>query len=172
MPAGIAVDTREAVVRIATRDEMLERALFHRALKSTRFAQLLAVALRAAPQRARSRVASVVHTASRRRSTILRAGGSPLPWFALRSHPGRNARTTDPRHRIPAGESKGESRSTAVIERTLKSRCVGEDACGGDGSALVSAPSGPTSGNLRPGVHGPRHTQLSRVTDLPARGRF
>ena len=87
VPAGIAVDTCEAVVRIAALDETLDRVLFHRALKSTRFAKLLAVALRAAPKRARARVAGAVHAASRQGTAVLRAG-SPLPWFALRSHPG------------------------------------------------------------------------------------
>ena len=44
--------------------------------------------------------------------------------FALQSHPGGNARTTVPRHRDPAGEAKGESKSTAGTARTLKNRCV------------------------------------------------
>jgi len=52
------------------------------------------------------------------RSTVLRADGSPLPWFALPSHPRRNARIARPWHRNPARESKGKSRSTAEIERT------------------------------------------------------
>ena len=39
VPTGIAVDAREAVVRVTTRDEMLDRALFHRTLKATRCAQ-------------------------------------------------------------------------------------------------------------------------------------
>jgi hypothetical protein len=68
----------------------------------------------------RARLARSVDAASRRRSTVLCAGGSPLLWFALRSHSGRNARTTGSRHRNPVRESNGESKSTAGIERTLK----------------------------------------------------
>src|ERR1035437_2621141 len=68
----------------------------------------------------RARLARAVHAASRPRSPALRAGGSLLLWFALRSHSGRNARTTGPRHRNPIRESNGKSRSTAGMERTLK----------------------------------------------------
>jgi len=69
-----------------------------------------------------ARLARAVHAASRRRSTVLHAGGSPLLWFALRSHSGRNARTTGPRRRNPIRESDGNFRSTAGIEGTLKIR--------------------------------------------------
>ena len=57
-------------------------------------------------------VAGAVYGAAPWRTVALRAG-LPLPWFALRSHPGRNARTTGPRHRDPAGESTIGFRSTA-----------------------------------------------------------
>ena len=62
MPAGVAVDAGKPVVRIATAQEALDRALLHRAAKATRFAKLLAVALRAAPKRACARVARAALT--------------------------------------------------------------------------------------------------------------
>ncbi len=55
VPAGIAVDACEAVMGIAALQEPLDRALFHRALKSTRLAKLLAVVLRTLPQGACAR---------------------------------------------------------------------------------------------------------------------
>ena len=73
---------------------------------------------------ARARLARAVHAASRCHSTVLRAGGSPRLGFALRSHSGRNARTTGPRQRNPIRESNGKSRSTAAMERTLNIRCA------------------------------------------------
>jgi hypothetical protein len=62
--AGIAVDAGEAVMRIAAFDETLDRARFHGAAKSARFAKLLAVALGPAPQGACARVARAINTAS------------------------------------------------------------------------------------------------------------
>jgi len=41
VPAGVAVDACEAVMGIAALQEALDRALFHRAAESTRFAKLL-----------------------------------------------------------------------------------------------------------------------------------
>ena len=49
MPAGIAVDAREAVMRIAARDEALDSLLFDRAPQPSRLAQLLCVPPRALP---------------------------------------------------------------------------------------------------------------------------
>jgi len=66
VPAGIAVDACEAVVRITALQEALDRALLHRALKPTRLAKLLAMVLRAAPQGACARVARAVDPAARR----------------------------------------------------------------------------------------------------------
>ena len=62
MPAGVAVDAGKPVVRIATAQEALARALLHRAAKATRFAKLLAVALHAAPKRTCARVARAALT--------------------------------------------------------------------------------------------------------------
>jgi hypothetical protein len=56
------------------------------------------------------------------RSTVLHGAGSPLLWFALRSHSGRNARTIGPQHRDPVLDSGRKSKSTAGMERTLKIR--------------------------------------------------
>lgn len=100
----------QAVVRVTAPDEALDRAFLRRALKSARFAQFLAVALRALPQRARARVAGVVDAFFLERIAALRTG-LPLAWFALPSHTGQNTPAAARRDRNPAGQLLPASRA-------------------------------------------------------------
>jgi hypothetical protein len=74
-------------MRVTALDEPLDRAFFHRALKSPCLAKLPAVALRALPQGARARDAGAVHTSFLERTAALRAW-LPSPRLALPFHTG------------------------------------------------------------------------------------
>lgn len=60
MPARVAADAGEAVVRVAALEEALEHLLFHRAPDASRAPQLLGVPRGALPQGARSGIARPV----------------------------------------------------------------------------------------------------------------
>lgn len=63
VPAGVAVDAREALVRVAACDETLDDLLLDRAPNSARLAQFPRMAPRALPKRATPRVARAIEPA-------------------------------------------------------------------------------------------------------------
>ena len=128
MPARVAVDAGKPVVRIATAQEALDRALLHRALKPARLAKLLAVVLRATPKSACARAARAVDPAARpppraSRTGLRRAGELIILSVNVRYGERRPAAqgpdcVKTPTHRVFMG-TKMSPRATIVDSRAF-----------------------------------------------------
>jgi len=114
VPAGVAVDARKAVMRVAALDEAFDDLCLNLAAQPARVPQFGSVALGALPQRACARIAWAVQAAS-----AWRHGAPALcpsrPARASRSHPGGNAPAGKPStlHAAPVHRARLRQRPEA-----------------------------------------------------------